>query len=359
MEAGEKKTVLVSPLDWGLGHATRIIPLARLLQEQGFKVVIGSYGRSAVLLKKELSGCIHVEIEGFSPRYSSSFSQSLALMFQSLSFLYRKRKEHERTAQVVKEHDVDLIISDNRYGVRQKGVRSVIITHQLSPELNGFPGFFKGIAARYFSKWISRFDECWVPDIPEGPGISGRLSANRYGIKNVKRIGILSRFEKCKEAERYEYDHLAVISGPEPLRTMFEKDVTELFSRLGGRSVVVRGLPEGDIKGRNINGITFFDHLDAVKLNSTICRSRNIVCRSGYSSLMDLFRAGRRAFLVPTPGQPEQEYLAEHLSASFGFITVEQKNISGIDTAIFEKFDRNIDTTNMDLSLKLPEITGK
>ena len=335
-----KKTVLVSPLNWGLGHATRVIPLIRILKASGVKVIVGAYGRSALLLKKECPDCVHVELNGFTPAYSRKFSQSFALMMQGFRFLFLKHKEYELTKRIVREHDVDMIISDNRYGVRHDHVFSVIITHQLSPLLNGGLSLFKGAAARFFKKWIDRFDECWVPDVTGVSGISGLLSVNRYGIKNVKHIGVLSRFNKCSTPVDHGYEFLAVISGPEPWRSLFEKDLTSLFTKFKAKSAIVRGVPDKDEEEYTNDGITYFNHLDAGELNTLMCRSDNIICRSGYSTLMDLFKIGRRALLVPTPGQPEQEYLAVHMSAGFGFLSVDQKNIAGVESSVFSRYEQ-------------------
>jgi len=354
MLPGVKRTVLVSPINWGLGHATRVIPIIRLLKKSGFNVVIGAYGSSSVLLKKECPDCVHVELKGFNPYYSSSFSQSFALMVQSCSFLFWKIREHKRTKKIVKDHNIDFIISDNRYGVRHKNIRSVIITHQLSPKLNGLLKLFEGAAARFFKKWIARFDECWIPDVSDTPGISGVLSENRYGINNVKRIGILSRFNKCVEPAGHKYKYLAVISGPEPWRSLLEKDVLVLFSAFKEKCAIVRGVPEGGGREYDVDGITYFDHLDSEALNNLMCSSENLLCRPGYSTLLDLFKIGRRALLVPTPGQPEQEYLAGHLSTHFGFLYVEQKDITSVDTSTFRLYEKNFNLLSSNLNEKLP-----
>ncbi len=341
MNADAKKTILVSPLNWGLGHATRMAPVINALLNHGHRVIIGSYGSSAQLLKKEFEDCTHVYLPGFTPRYSSSHSQTFTLMLQGLNFVIKKHLEHRRIREILKEYDVDLIISDNRYGVRHKKVTSVIVTHQLNPALGKPFRVFEKPVAHIFSRWIKKFDECWVPDTDSKPNISGDLSENISGLQNVRYAGSLSRFSECKQRFDYKYDHTAVISGPEPWRSRFEKDLVRLFIKMGGESVIVRGVAEGTEEEYLYNGITMIDHLRSEALNRVMCNSRNIICRPGYSTLMDLFAMGRRALLIPTPGQPEQEYLAGHLQEKHGFIYFKQENIPEIDASVFNRFDKN------------------
>ena len=350
MLLSKKKTILVSPLNWGLGHATRMIPVIRSLTDLGHDVVIGAYGSSAILLKKEFGGCIHVQLEGFTPKYSSAYSQSLALMFQSLKFLYHKHKEYKKTKEIVRKYDIDVIVSDNRYGVRHKDIPSVIVTHQLSPALSGIVRIFEKPVSYIFGRWINKFSECWIPDIEEPQDISGKLSKNRFVKINVRYAGVLSRFRECEKEDVYKYDYAAVISGPEPWRSKFEKDLTAVFGNFAGHTVIVRGIPEGGNEEHRHKGVTFIDHLNAEALNSLMCKSRHIICRPGYSTLMDLFKTGRRALLVPTPGQPEQEYLAEYMSKEHGFTAVAQKDISAVDVSVFARYEDRLRPLNKGMS---------
>ncbi len=352
MHENKQKTVLVSPLNWGLGHAARMVPLIRKLIGQGQKVIIGAYGDSATLLKKEFKECIHVELKGFTPVYSSSHSQTVALMRQSVKFLFHKSREHKRTKEVVKKFGVDLIISDNRYGVWYKNIPSVLVTHQLSPALGRRFRFFERPVSRIFNRWIRKFDECWVPDVPGENNLSGKLSNNDLDL-NIKYAGLLSRFKECTQNFNFRYEYLAVISGPEPWRNKFEKDLIRLFGNLPGNSVIVRGVPEGSSEEYEYNGITMFDHLETDALNSLMCNSRNIICRPGYSTLMDLFTAGRRALLVPTPGQPEQEYLAGRMRERYGFTVIEQADILNADVKTLLKYGQDLTPLKNDLLEKL------
>jgi len=359
MTADRKKTILISPLNWGLGHATRMIPVINVLLKQGHRVVIGAYGSSAVLLKKECRECTHVEFPGFTPKYSVSRSQTFALMLQSVSFLFNKYKEVKRTKRLVEEFNIHLIISDNRYGVRHKKVKSIIVTHQLYPALNGVFKLFEKPIAYIFYRWIKKFDECWIPDNVPIYGISGRLSENKFNLKNIKYAGLLSRFGECKPDYKKRYDYVAVISGPDPWRSRFENELIRLFIRLEGESVIVRGVPEGSEEPYLFNGITMIDNLNYNALNHLMCNSRNIICRPGYSTLMDLYAMGRRALLVPTPGQPEQEYLAEHMKQKHEFIYIKHETLLDTGTEIFNQYDKYLSPVKNHQLKKLVEKTIK
>jgi UDP-N-acetylglucosamine:LPS N-acetylglucosamine transferase len=349
MLASKQKTVLVSPLNWGLGHAARLIPIIEELIKKGHTIIIGAYGESAALLKSELPQCTHINLRGFTPRYSKKHSQSLILALQGIPFLFHKAKEYQQTARIVSKFGVDIIISDNRYGVRNKNITSIIITHQVSPVLNKKSDWLRKFVSYFISSWIKRFNQCWIPDITETPNLSGTLSDNTFHLNNIKKIGLLSRFKACPEKDEYTIENLAVISGPEPWRSLFEKDILRLFKQTPGKSVIVRGLPENKTQEKTQDtNLIVYNHCGRSTLNELICSSRNIICRSGYSSLMDLFATGRRALLIPTPGQPEQEYLAEHLVIQHQFKSVSQYQLRESDLSVFLNYNKRFtpDTNN-------------
>ncbi len=351
MSASKQKTVLVSSLNWGLGHATRLIPIIEGLTQKGYSIIIGTYGESGALLKSEFPQCTHINLRGFTPKYSKKHSQSLALSLQAIPFLFHKAKEYQQTVRIVSKYGIDIIISDNRYGVRNKNIPSIIITHQVSPVLNKKSNWLRKVVSYFISSWIKKFDQCWIPDISETPNLSGTLSDNTFHLNNIKTIGLLSRFKACTVKDEYTIENLAVISGPEPWRSLFEKDVLRLFKQIPGKSVIVRGLPENKTEGNTPDtNLIVYNHCNGSTLNELICSSRNIICRSGYSSLMDLFATGRRALLIPTPGQPEQEYLAKHMANMHEFDSISQQQLKITDLSVFNNYERNF-TPNTNNSL--------
>lgn len=236
--------------------------------------------------------------------------------------MYQERRD---TRRIVEKYGVDMIVSDNRYGVRSKDCKSVIITHQLSPHITSWcPRWIERFFGRCIGRLLNKFDEIWIPDIREYPdGIAGDLTKPSSNLKKkIVNIGILSRLNKDVETLPYRIDHLAVISGPEPQRTLFEEQITKDFATLSGRRVIVSGKTEEGENSTTIdeNGIEMISHCSTEYLSQLIKSSEHIVCRSGYSTIMDLMEMGKRGYVVPTPGQAEQEYLANRIKM-FGFFT--------------------------------------
>lgn len=219
------------------------------------------------------------------------------------------------TKKIVSELRPDLIISDNRYGVRDKRCRCVIITHQLRPKIGrGWPRRVESIVSWTLCRWIRKFDGCLVPDVRIG-GLSGELSGNVPKGMVVHRIGVLSRLVGVEGRQEEEVDWLGIVSGPEPQRAMLEEELTERFGREAGRRVVVCGRgARDDGEWQTEEGVEKIGYADSRRLKGLILAAKHIVCRSGYSTIMDLAALGKRTELIPTPGQGEQEYLAERLN---------------------------------------------
>ena len=302
--------VLVTVLDWGMGHATRTSCIVRQLLGDGNEVVLAGSGHSLNMLKCEFPWLKSVSLPSFSPWFMRNAPQWVAIALQVPKFIFYYYWEHYLTFKLVRQMNIDMIVSDNRYGVRSRKCRSILVTHQLSPIVAIWvPEFFNRIFDRVIAHWINKFNEVWVPDISPFPdGLAGRLADPRYIKTKVKTIGLLSRLDdiyamKDDESRRLPIDHLAIISGPEPQRSVFEQDIRELFAALDGRKIVLDGQ----------------NYTDPKTLSAFIGAAKNIYCRSGYSTIMDLMKMGHSAYLTPTPGQAEQEYLCERMTI-FGFM---------------------------------------
>lgn len=305
--------ILVSPLDWGLGHASRCIPVIHQLLEAGHKVTVAGYGRSLILLQKEFPNLGFVELKGFSPSYSQTnmILHLFLLLPQFTSTIFR---EHRDLKSLVKLNHFDIIISDNRYGLWNNQIRSILITHQVMVKCPSWLKFAEYPIYRVSRLMISRFDECWIPDYKASPGLSGDLS-HKYPLPgNAKFIGPLSRFRQSEtypENETPDGKITAIISGPEPQRSLFEDIVTRQLGQINQQSTILSGKPES-INRLNIDGeVKILSHLPTEEMNSLIKSSSLVICRSGYSSIMDLHALGSKALFIPTPGQTEQIYLAE------------------------------------------------
>ncbi len=317
--------VLVAPLNWGLGHATRCVPIIRNLLRQGREVVIAADGYPLRFLRREFPHLEWVEFEGLKVEYADGESQVGAMLRQLPGFLRGIWREHKELKRIVEAYDIDVVLSDNRFGLWYKDVYSVYMTHQLMVKMPKGLQWMEWCVWRFHRWFIKHYDECWVPDVEGEDNLSGDLSHKYPLLKNTKFIGVLSRFltkkieweEVCVDAEAHyldkRYDVVVVISGLEPHRTNLEKAVgsKELGVRSEGLILVVQGLPADDLRlaTRTDEGIHYIPHLPTELLQWYMQEAKQIVCRSGYSSIMDLHTIGRKAHLIPTPGQTEQEYL--------------------------------------------------
>ena len=318
--------VLVAPLNWGLGHATRCVPIIERLLAEGHEVVIAADGYPLKFLRREFPHLDWVKFEGLKVRYADGQSQVGAMLRQLPRFLRDIWREHKRLKEIVKMYDVDMVVSDNRFGLWCKGVRSVYMTHQLMVKMPRGLEWMEWGVWRFHRWFIKHYDECWVPDIEGEGNLSGDLSHKYPLLENTKFIGVLSRFSREKvewedvrvEAEALDlqqrYDVVAVLSGPEPHRTNLEREITDNGLQIidGSSLLIVQGLPADDLRlAEHRDGVDYIPHLQTELLQWYMQEAKEIVCRSGFSSIMDLYTIGRKAHLIPTPGQTEQIYLAE------------------------------------------------
>lgn len=341
-----KKRVLVAPLDWGLGHATRSIPIIRELQLKGCEVVIASSGNALILLKSEFPGLKFFELTSYQASYSKRVPLILKVFLQLPKFLLAIRKEHVQLEAIVAKEQIDFVISDSRFGCWTKLVPTVFITHQVNIQMPFALKWMQGII-NYFNYWqIKKFNQCWIPDFPENR-LTGKLT--EPGKLPVKFIGMLSRFSKTTSGASQIYDYLALVSGPEPQRTIFEQKIRLCFSELNGRKILVRGLPGMGEEIVKLNDWDEVCHLTAEKLQSIIEQSVLVICRSGYSSVMDLAALSKKALFVPTPGQTEQEYLSEQLMQKRIAYSVRQDSFSNTDLLLAKGYTGFTQDFSMDL----------
>lgn len=317
--------VLVAPLDWGLGHATRCIPIINVLIEHNIEVMIAAEGPVAILLQKEYPSIVILPLKGYKINYSRSkaffFLKMLAQFPAVIASIYAENKWLKR---MVARYKIDAVISDNRFGMHLLNTPCVYVTHQLFIETGN--QLLNKIAQRIHYHFINKFNECWIPDSESVPNLAGNLSHPVMLPKvPVKYLGTLSRF-KIKDS-LIKYNLLILLSGPEPQRSIFEKMLMAQLNNFKGTVVMVRGLPgNGSQLYSENNTLVIHDHLPADKLNELIQQSENIIARCGYSTIMDLVALKHKAILVPTPGQTEQEYLAAYLMEKKLYYTCGQQN---------------------------------
>ena len=327
-----KKRVLIAPLDWGLGHATRCIPIIYELLSQNIEVVIAADGATKKLLEKEFPKLEILYLRGYNVKYSNKrWLLPITLLLQSPVILWRINREQQWLKQAVKTYQIDAIISDNRFGLYHTITPSIYITHQLTIKTGN--RFTEWLAKKIHYFFINKYGACWVPDNEHSPTLAGELSHPKtLPLVPVVYIGPLTRFEKIS-VER-EYDCMALISGPEPQRSIFEKIILEQLGYFNGKTLLIRGLPENEIALPEVNSnTTIKNHLKAADLNIAIEQSECIICRSGYTSVMDLVLLQKKAMLVATPAQTEQEYLATYLQQNHIFPSINQEQFN-IKTAV-------------------------
>jgi uncharacterized protein (TIGR00661 family) len=307
--------VLVAPLDWGLGHATRCVPLISILLNKGCQVVIAANGPQKLLLQEEFPTLRFIELEGYNIRYSRKWLM-LGLVTQLNKIRKAIRREHKQLVEIIAAHQVDWVISDNRYGLYAKGIPSTFITHQLNVLLPPAFSWAERLARKYLYRYINKFNNCWVPDLPDSTrGLSGTLGHPK--IKPLVPIwytGWLSRFSNNFPESTPRFKCIIVLSGPEPQRTMLEEIILGQLKEIKEEMVLVRGLPQEKTIPGVPNNILVFNHLPAIDLKQKILESQYLVARSGYSTLMDAFTLQKKCIFIPTPGQTEQEFLGRTIA---------------------------------------------
>jgi len=316
------KTIFIAPLDWGLGHATRCVPIIKRLQQEN-KIVIGVTALTKKVFDEEFPQIQQLEIPAYNVKYSKVLPLWLKLFFDWPGISTVIKKENALLNEIISKHKIDLVISDNRFGMYSKNIHSIFITHQVFLKTP----FAKGIAQGVNKNYILNFNEIWIPDLEdEKKSLSAELSHGKHFHPQVKYIGPQTRLQKIISPE-IKYDHLFLLSGPEPQHSVLrEKLILKAKEYPQLKFAMVTNKHDQQIKN-----VEVFISPDGRKLSEIIAQSKNIICRSGYSTLMDLYLLNKNEImLIPTPGQTEQEYLAYYWKEKFGARVSAQKSISQI-----------------------------
>ena len=310
--------ILIAPLNWGLGHATRCVPLVRQYLERGDEVVLGGDGESLLLLQRHFPQLRVIQLPSLELRYAAN-DQQRGFYLRAIPALLRFTiADHYYLRQQLAIEHFDLIISDNRFGLFTRQTRCVYITHQLYVRLPRRLRIFQPLARALHACVFKRYHEVWVPDYASMENsLAGELCHGGGFDSYVKYIGPLSRFASSegtpKELRRNsEYSVVAILSGLEPQRSIFEQAILERYANTPDKVLIVRGkVAEAQTKISR-NNITMVASLSDQALLEAMEQATTIIARSGYSTIMDLAVLGllHKAELHPTPGQSEQEYLA-------------------------------------------------
>jgi len=315
-----KKRVLIAVLNWGLGHATRSERIIREVLSNNGDVYLASSGDALRYLEHRFPFIPTHNIPDLEVRYNKKSAFPGLIKRGIVQRRINKKQKSWIDAFVVK-NGITHIISDNVYGAWSAGVPSALITHQLgllSP-------VFKSFINKKLASWINNFNQVWVPDIDGNDSIAGEMLLNKYVKRKLLFLGNCSRFNLSENTPK-AIDYLAVLSGVEPQRSALEEKLLEIFSQLEGKKVLICGKenrPDGNRLGTEIIGIARSDQIE-----NLILQSRLVICRSGYTSVADLLKLRENALLVPTPGQPEQIYLAKRCREKDWFTTADQKELT-------------------------------
>lgn len=327
------KKLLIAPLDWGLGHATRCIPIIKDLIANNCNIWLAGEGAQEKLLRKEFPDLSFLPLKGYNIRFPGS-GAAVKILFRVPKILRTIKDENTWLKEQVTKYDFDGVISDNRYGLYHDKIFSVFITHQLTIK-SPFGKWSESILQQWNYKFINRFNECWVPDEEGKDNLAGDLSHPEKlpGIP-IKYIGALSRFVpkdsygESIEGEEIKNHLLIILSGPEPQRSLLEEIIINEIAHYNGSATIVRGLPNEESIIPSTNTICFHNHLDSKSLNDEMNKASFVISRSGYSTIMDIIKLKKKSILIPTPGQSEQEYLANYLSGKQIVFCVPQKDFS-------------------------------
>lgn len=316
--------VIYGVCSWGLGHATRSLPVIRKLIDEDNEITIISKGRSLELLKKELGKDIeYIDIPDYPMLLSENARQFMvkSLVYWPM-FIRRMQSGLSKLTKMLETRRCDVIISDGRYDIYSKRVPSFFISHQIRI-MNPLRIKMLESGSEIFNLFFfKRFVGVIVPDFRDDD-LSGDLSHNlrRLDEGKIHYVGVLSDFKK--KNMKKDIDYLISISGPEPQRTILEKKLLSQVDQLDGNIVVTLGKSEkkGMLSRKNIATYSF---LTKEKREDLLNRAKLVVSRSGYSTIMDLAVVGAKALIIPTPGQIEQIYLADYHKRRGTFYSVNQ-----------------------------------
>ncbi len=316
---------MIAPLDWGMGHTTRCVPLIKHLQERGHLVTVAGNEWQRTYLQATFPGIDSLHLEGYNVHYGRTGGRFMLTLLGQLPRLLRTIKAEQRQLRALTaQKHFDGIISDNRYGLYHSSIPTLILTHQLQP-VSGMGAGADKIFRPLHYRLLERYDTCAVPDVRGAHNLSGSLGHPSALPKNTHYIGLLSQAEPCGAEE--EKHLLILLSGPEPQRSILSQKLWKQVSgHYTGKVVFVEGTDNAETPAHIPPHITYHKRITGEVLRPLMCEAKMVICRSGYSTLMDLAVTGKKAILIPTPGQTEQEYLGRHLHDSGVYYSAPQES---------------------------------
>ncbi len=306
------KKVLIAPLHWGMGHTTRCMPIITLMLQQQYTVYVAATAAQRALLEQEYTQLHYITSPTVTVVYGKHKWHTIYKLFGvANAFVRNIKKEHSWLQQVVQQYGIQVVLSDNRYGLYTPLCHTIFITHQLQPR-NVLGTIAIRLVQKKLYQYINQYHACWVLDEPKPHHIAGTLSHPKLmPTIPTTYIGITTRLTKVNGIILYKL--CVLLSGPEPQRGILEHIILAQLPQLQVPYVLVRGVASNAVTIPNTPYSTHYNHLTATALSLVIAQSTYVLCRSGYTTIMDMLLLGKQCILVPTPGQSEQEYLANYL----------------------------------------------
>lgn len=320
---------MISPLNWGLGHATRCVPIIQMLQKKPCRLFIAADGNAFLFLKKTFPDLTMLRLSDQHITYSEKRGFLFTLLSQLPGIIFTIFREHKALKKIIKENQIDVVISDNRFGLWNRKITSVYITHQLNILSPGNRPFLNKLLFKAHRYFIKKYDYCWIPDATSEPRLAGVLSEIRDEKTKYFYTGILSRFSENTSSEKNTSQNVCVIiSGPEPQRRIFQEMMMTQLLNSNITAVMALGNPNEARDYMLTPHLRIISNPGLEELEKLVDSSEIIIARSGYSTIMDLATKGKKAILVPTPGQTEQEYLAQYLGEKKYFFVQSQTSFN-------------------------------
>lgn len=321
----DKMKILYAVLSWGLGHAGRTVPLVQALQKQGHEVTILAHGRSLEFLRRELKNCKFIDLPDYPAPYTKTgFSIAKTLLILPL-IMSAIRKEKKAVKKILAKEKYDRIISDQRYSVYSKKIPSYFISNQVRFIAPGRMKLAETITEWFNDIWQTKFKKIMVPDFKDN-NLTGDLTHNlRFNNKNIEYLGIVTDIRK-KDVKQ-DIDYYFTISGPEPERTYFEKKIMKQLKQLKGKIVITLAKPEEKFVKKEGN-VTIYSFVDRKKQEEIMNRAKIVITRAGFTTITELVELEKKALLIPTKGQTEQEYLAYINTTNKNFYSVKQEKLN-------------------------------
>ena len=314
------KKVLFTVLNWGLGHATRSVPIILELLNKNIDIVLASDGDAGLLLKKQFPNLNYIELTPYNVRYNKKSLLSIVLS-NVINVNWAIYNEHKQLKDIIRNENIDMIISDSRFGMWHKTIKSYIVSHQLNFQSNS--EFLSKVINCGNSFFINKFNACLIPDF-EDHALSGILSQNEK-IKRKIFLGPISRLTRADQEKTR--DIVIILSGPEPARRKLEKELVRILVEKYDNVTLIRGTSQKEKKLQYNGHWKIYNLADSQQINDVLTSSRMVISRSGYTSIMDYCKLGIGAILIPTPGQTEQEYLAKYLDKKNGFKAISENDL--------------------------------